>query len=77
MLYRITLNGTIEATDTVDAAEKIAAHFDWWARSMSGEEGINPQTFGYDSQIRLVPIRQIVVEEEIGPDVDSSARSHS
>lgn len=67
MQYRITLNGTLEATDVADAAAKIAAHFDWYQRSLNGEEGINPQTFGYDSQIRLVPIRVRMVEEELQP----------
>lgn len=61
--FRFKADAALEAQDIVEAFTKIRDHFDAQIRQMEGEAIVTPNTFTYDSQLRVYPVR--LVEEEI------------
>lgn len=62
--FKLVIDATLEAEDVIDALSKIAFHFQARADSLAyGDLEPLPQTFGYGSQVRLIPIQRQVIEE--------------
>jgi hypothetical protein len=66
--YRLKIDAALEAGSTRDALDEIIAHFMAMKKQLVDPTAVVPNTFEYDSQIRLYPVRVRVVEEEIGAD---------
>lgn len=67
--FRLTIDANIHGEDVIDVLEKIAKHFQARADSLQyGDLTPLPHTFGYGSQVRLVPVQRKVIEEVIEGD---------
>lgn len=62
--YRFTVDATLNADDALDALDQIAKHFQAKAdRLQYGDDDVRvPNTFGYNSNIRIMPIERVVQE---------------